>query len=89
MSKTIDAELITLFEEVGFTVENLAKARMIFEHAVHVRVADIEEDLDAKFEVREAQLIEAIDNYLGQQLDESIDDIRKLMLLAVSQIGGP
>jgi hypothetical protein len=82
------AELLKLFEDVGFNAENLTKAGVIFEHAVQARIADIEEDLEAKFEVEREQLVEALDEYLREELVESLEDVRKLMLLAVSQLGG-
>jgi hypothetical protein len=86
---SIETELLKLYENVGLNPENIAKAGAIFEHAVQIRITDIEEDLEAKFEVEREQLVEALDLYMDQRLDESVDDIRKLMLLAVSEIGGP
>jgi hypothetical protein len=86
---SIETELLKLYEDVGLNAVNIAKADAIFEHAVQTRITDIEEDLEAKFEVEREQLVQALDLYLGQALDESVDDIRKLMLLAVSQLGGP
>jgi hypothetical protein len=92
MSNTSD--LTELLENVGFDAENIGKAKAIFEQAVldkvldikeRALVADIKEGLDASAEVRADEFVGALDDYL----DESVDDIRKLMILAVSQLGGP
>jgi hypothetical protein len=78
-------DLTKIFEDIGLNAENIEKADVIFDHAVLVKVADIKEDLVAKFEVQEEQLVKAVDAYM----EESVGDIRNMMLLAVSSLGGP
>jgi hypothetical protein len=82
-------DLTRVFEASGLNADNIVKANMLFEHAVLVKVADIEDGLTARFEVQQEELVRAIGVFLEQELEESIDDIRKLCLLAVSEIGGP
>ncbi len=89
LNATQEHTLTELLENAGFTGEFLDNTRKLFEETLLARVADIQEDLEAKFEVERDQLVEALDLFLEQELGELIDDVRKMMLLVVSQLGGP
>ena len=54
----------------------------VFESAIENRVSTLLAEHVGKID-------QALDAYLEQELEESVDDIRKLCLLAVSEIGGP
>jgi hypothetical protein len=84
-----NTDLMKLFEDVGFNPENVAKAQAIFEHEVQSKIADVEEDLEAKFEAQREHLVETLDAYLEEEVVESVEDVRKMMIAAVSQLGGP
>ena len=73
----------------GLNADNIVKAHVLFENAVLAKVADVEDGLITMFEAHKNQLVRDIGRFLEQEFDESVEDIRKLCLLAVSEIGGP
>jgi hypothetical protein len=70
----VDGEL--QLSEYGLQLQRL------FESAVENRVSTLLSEHVGKID-------QALDAYLEQEFDESVADIRKLCLLAVSEIGGP
>ena len=91
MSNTTEGEhtLTELLENAGFTGEFLDNSRKLFEEALFERVAEIEEDLEAKFEAERDQLVETIGDYFEQEIGKSIDDVRKMMVTLAGSLGGP
>jgi hypothetical protein len=89
MSATNDDMLKETIKTAGLNEENAKKAMLMFEAMVIERLEALTEAIEAKVI---GNLREEIDAYITEEMapyiDESVDELRNLMRLAVATIGG-
>ncbi len=89
MSATNDDMLKETIKTAGLNEENAEKAMLMFEAMVVERLETLTEAIEAKVI---GNLREEIDAYITEEMspyiDESVDEFRNLMRLAVATIGG-